>query len=605
MPLRLKLTIIFLMVSIIPALFFSVLTFTDYKNSIEASRIWALQDVVTLKANKIEAIFAALKNNIEIAQSFWNIKENLPIMTGLGQDTANPRFLAAKKMLDGQLQPIQRILDLDDILLVGPDGKVVYLSNESYAQKQFLNPLPDPQQRSFLEGKSKIYITDMYANTAKSGELGNMLISAPILDSKGAFIGVIAFDVNMISIYDIIQERTGLGNTGQALIVKKTGGEITYLNHLEFTANPALSQTKVSERNIDLPAREAMKGKNGSGLLTDYRGKKVIAAWSYMPSLGWGIVAKIDAQEAFADVDSLRNFILIVLAIIFLAVSTVAFYVSKTISDPINNLAKVTRIIGSGNLDHRVGMYTKDEIGQLALAFDSMAEHLKDLQDKVVRSEKLAVVGKLASSVAHELRNPLGVMKNATYYLNMLDLGADNPEFKENMDIINQEIGHSDRIITDLLEFSRAKEPVFRPENINLIIKETLDRVRRSPNIEFVLELKDDLPPVEVDALQMHQVFYNITKNALEAMDKGGKLRIKTGLDGAFVEVLFSDTGPGISKENMAKIFEPLFSTKTKGTGLGLCVCSSIVESHNGKIEVDSKVGQGTTFKVKLPIKRG
>jgi len=227
------------------------------------------------------------------------------------------------------------------------------------------------------------------------------------------------------------------------------------------------------------------------------------------------------------------------------------------------------------------------------------------LQDKLVRSEKLAVVGKLASSVAHELRNPLGVMKNTTYYLNMLELTKNSPELKENLNVINQEIENSDRIIGDLLEFSRTKEPVFRPENINFIIKEILDRVGISSNIELVLELKDDLPQIEVDALQMHQVFYNITKNAIEAMEKGGKLKIKTDLKDDFMEVSFSDTGPGISKENIAKIFEPLFSTKTKGTGLGLSVCSSIVERHKGSIEVDSEVGKGATFTVKLPIKRG
>ncbi|MCX5799670.1 MAG: CHASE3 domain-containing protein [Proteobacteria bacterium] len=229
-----------------------------------------------------------------------------------------------------------------------------------------------------------------------------------------------------------------------------------------------------------------------------------------------------------------------------------------------------------------------------------------NLQNKLLRSEKLAIVGKLAASVAHELRNPLGVMKNTTYYLNMLELTKDSPELKENLDVINHEIENSDRIIGDLLEFSRAKESVFLPENINVIVKEILDRLRVSPNIELVLELKDGLPQIEVDALQMHQVFYNLVKNATEAMEKGGKLTIRTGLkEGAFVEVSISDTGSGISKENIVKIFDPLFSTKTKGTGLGLSVCSSLIERHNGSIDVDSEVGKGTTFTVKLPIRRG
>jgi signal transduction histidine kinase len=155
------------------------------------------------------------------------------------------------------------------------------------------------------------------------------------------------------------------------------------------------------------------------------------------------------------------------------------------------------------------------------------------------------------------------------------------------------------------LEFARIKKPTLRPENINIIVKEVLNRLEKSPNIEVLTELGDTLPDVEVDALQIQQVFYNIAKNAIETMDKGGALKIKTNLKGDFIETLFVDTGSGISKENLVKIFNPLFSTKVKGTGLGLSVCQSLGEGHGGKIEVKSEVGKGTTFTVKLPVKRG
>lgn len=155
------------------------------------------------------------------------------------------------------------------------------------------------------------------------------------------------------------------------------------------------------------------------------------------------------------------------------------------------------------------------------------------------------------------------------------------------------------------MEFARIKEPTLRPENINIIIKEVLNRLEKSPNIEVLTELGDTLPDMEVDALQIQQVFYNIAKNAIETIDKGGALKIKTNLKGDFIETSFVDTGSGISKENLVKIFNPLFSTKVKGTGLGLSVCQSLVEGHDGKIEVKSEVGKGTTFTVKLPVKRG
>ncbi|MDD5129427.1 MAG: ATP-binding protein [Candidatus Omnitrophica bacterium] len=229
---------------------------------------------------------------------------------------------------------------------------------------------------------------------------------------------------------------------------------------------------------------------------------------------------------------------------------------------------------------------------------------LREAQDRIVRSEKMAIVGQLASSVAHELRNPLGVMKNAIYYLNMLKVGDNNDDIKENLEIISSEIANSDKVISDLLEFSRIKQPILKPEDINLIIKETLNRIRVPVDVKIVMELGENLSLVQVDALQMQQVFYNLATNAVQAMAKGGVLIVSSSVmpDGA-IAVAFKDNGGGIPKENLHKIFEPLFSTKIKGTGLGLSVVTSLVEGHGGKLEVESQVGKGSIFTVKLPMR--
>ena len=233
-------------------------------------------------------------------------------------------------------------------------------------------------------------------------------------------------------------------------------------------------------------------------------------------------------------------------------------------------------------------------------------KELREAQDRIVRSEKLAAIGQLASSVAHELRNPLGVIKNAIYYLNMLELGKDNPDIKENLEIISVEIENSDKVISDLLEFSRIKKPALNPEEINLIIKETLNRVKAPANIKVVAELGENLPQIQVDALQLQQVFYNLASNAIQAMEKVGTLTVSSYVThDETIAIAFIDTGCGIPKENLQKIFEPLFSTNAKGTGLGLSVVASLVESHGGKIEIESEAGKGSTFTVKLPIKRG
>lgn len=153
MSIRLKLTIMFLVFVLIPSLFISVLTFTKYKKSLETIRLSELQDITAFKADRIEAYFAALKANIEVAQGYYNIKKNLLVLTRLGNDPNNPKFLAAKKMLDDQLQRMQSVLDLSDIMLVNSIGEIVYSSNPKHIPKDFLNPLPDHNRRLLQKGK--------------------------------------------------------------------------------------------------------------------------------------------------------------------------------------------------------------------------------------------------------------------------------------------------------------------------------------------------------------------------------------------------------------------------------------------------------------------
>jgi signal transduction histidine kinase len=228
---------------------------------------------------------------------------------------------------------------------------------------------------------------------------------------------------------------------------------------------------------------------------------------------------------------------------------------------------------------------------------------LRNAQDTIVRSEKLAAIGQLASSVAHELRNPLGVMKNVVYYFNMLGLGKEDADIQENLDILDKEIKTSDKIISDILDFTRIKKPTLRLENINMVLEDTLKRLDVGPEIKVVKELEEPLPNIEVDAMQLQQVFTNIVQNAMQSMDNSGRLKIRTSCNDDFIETDFTDTGIGISEKELGKIFDPLFSNKVNGTGLGLSVCASLVEGHGGKIDVSSETGNGTTFTVKLPIK--
>jgi len=231
---------------------------------------------------------------------------------------------------------------------------------------------------------------------------------------------------------------------------------------------------------------------------------------------------------------------------------------------------------------------------------------LRKTQERLIRSEKLAAIGQLAAGVAHELRNPLGVIKNSAYYLKekigKSGLITEDSNISEFLNIIENEIGLSDKIIRDLLNFSMITKPVAEPSDVNEVIKYALSVTKAPDNVEVKLNLKPNLKKAMIDPYHIRIVFNNLILNAYQAMDGGGNLWITSRDEGSFVTVEFKDTGCGIKKTDEKKIFDPLFTTKAKGFGLGLAVTQGIIEGHEGQIELKSEVGRGTIFVVRLPI---
>ncbi len=230
-------------------------------------------------------------------------------------------------------------------------------------------------------------------------------------------------------------------------------------------------------------------------------------------------------------------------------------------------------------------------------------KELKESQEQLMRQEKLAVIGRLASSIGHELRNPLGVISNSVYYLNMKLKDTDEKVTKY-LNILEGEVQRSNRIISHLLDFAKIKSLSLEEVDVNKIVKDVLENIKLPNNIILEKYLDVELPKIQLDASQIQQAFQNIILNAVEAMPRGGNLEIKTLASENIVEIIVKDTGIGIPKDNIHKLFEPLFTTKVKGIGLGLSIVKEIIEKHKGKIEAESKVDKGTTFTIKLPLLR-
>jgi two-component system, NtrC family, sensor histidine kinase HydH len=242
-------------------------------------------------------------------------------------------------------------------------------------------------------------------------------------------------------------------------------------------------------------------------------------------------------------------------------------------------------------------------------ALDRALVELQESQDILVRTEKLAAVGQLAASVGHELRNPLAAVRNATTYMNKkIEVAggaiAADPRVRQFQGVVDRELDACSRIISDLLDFARSRQPVRRPCPLKPLVDESVELVPKRQNVVVVNSVPADLPVPDVDKDQFRQVIVNLVQNASEAIgdSRPGRVEVTAEtVDGGGFRIVVTDDGPGMSEETAAKIFQPLFSTKAKGTGLGLAIVHSSLYRHGAIIRVASQIDKGTAFTIDLP----
>jgi signal transduction histidine kinase/HAMP domain-containing protein len=244
----------------------------------------------------------------------------------------------------------------------------------------------------------------------------------------------------------------------------------------------------------------------------------------------------------------------------------------------------------------------KEYSGRLEEMVEERTQDLRDAQERLIRQEKLAFLGQLAGGVGHELRNPLGAIRNAASLLKTA-IEESQSEANDILRILEREVAASERIISSLLDFARAKPPLRQKVDLTEVVRGVLSRVDLPENVQVVDEMDENMPAVLADPDQLGQIFENILVNGVQAMPDGGRLTVRSETPGPdSVTVSFADTGIGIPEQNMEEIFEPLFTTKVKGIGLGLAIVNTLLEGHGGTVEVESTVGKGSVFTVRLPI---
>ena len=336
-----------------------------------------------------------------------------------------------------------------------------------------------------------------------------------------------------------------------------------------------------------------------------------------------GYVLLSSYEDSLRGLQKTQAVLLVVSSCAILFGALVVWQLVNKVTQPLRELRDSAEAVGRGDLTRRVPVRSKDECGELAVAFNRMTENdqhsraqleqtvetLKNTQGQLIQSEKLSAVGEFVAGVAHELNNPLTAVMGFSEMLRGADVDA---KYRRHLDLIFKAAQRCSKIVQSLLSFARRHQPERKPVSVNELMEAVLEIVAyplRTSNIEMSLQLDPKLPVVEADGHQIQQVFLNIVNNARQAMEahqREGRIKITTEVCGPNVRITIQDNGPGIPEENLRRIFDPFFTTKEvgKGTGLGLSLCYGIIKEHGGSITPVSRPGEGATFIIELPIAR-
>jgi two-component system NtrC family sensor kinase len=355
---------------------------------------------------------------------------------------------------------------------------------------------------------------------------------------------------------------------------------------------------------------------------------------------GKRVLGVVDIAVSLADIDhglagvQRRTLLLSGLGILLLAAS-VTLFMHWDVVRPLSELVIGTERVADGDLAHRIREHRRDEIGKLSQSFNGMTGSLqrtqgdlqalmgslerqveertaalKDAQVQLIQSEKLASLGKLAASVAHEINNPLsGILVYAKLLIRIVQDEALSPARQEtclrHLRLVQRETERCSAIVRNLLDFSRQRPLSLKEVDTGAALLESLSLLENQMALQGI-RLQKDLAPgaiAQADYGQLRQAFVNVALNACDAMTKGGTLKVTSRIlpQERLIEIAFADTGVGIRPEHLGKILDPFFTTKEKGTGLGLSVVYGIVERHGGKLDIRSRVGTGTTVVIRLP----
>jgi two-component system NtrC family sensor kinase len=647
--LRTKLVLSFLGVIIIGA----ILTMIFGSRLVKKTILDEAQEKVRYDLSSAWMVFNEKLNHIRDIVSFTAERESIQDAIARKEEDILHRYLARVRM--------QRELDI--LTLTDSTGKVIvrtrnpeiegddqsrdviikkalnggnFASSQIVSREELLKEGEDLVDRAYME----FVPTPKAAPRPEDKEINGMMLKAAssVEDDKGNILGVLYGGILVNRDFTIVDRVKELVYKDKKYKGREIGTATIFQHDLRISTNVRDEKgeraigTRVSKEVNEAVLDRGEAWIDRAFVVNDW----YITAYEPIKNINGKIIGILYVgmlERPYIDTTNRVILTFAVIAVLCVLVLLLILIFSTTrIINPLQKMVVATQKIAKGDLTHKLYVKSKDEIGALAESFDRMTEELrranqkliewgttlekkveertteiKQMQAHLIQQEKLASLGKLAAGIAHEINNPLGGILIYSHLL-LEDTKKEDPQY-QNLEKIVKETTRCRDIVKGLLQFARPKEPEVTQIDMNATLDNALSLLESQAifqNVTIKKNYADELPPVVADRSQLQQVFINIILNAVDAMDSKGTLTLKTAISEGepFVMVSISDTGHGIKKGDRSRLFEPFFTTKEVGvgTGLGLAICYSIIQKHQGAIEVESEIGKGSTFTVKLPL---